>query len=378
VDIEVGINIQFIQEGENEMEHLPEVKAVWRRWEPRFIGAGVDFNTLLKLKAEIKDWTEWCQKWSERGADLEKFGDEAMERGHTLTAAESWSSAAVLFQFAGMYYINDMDQFYESHERKLKAFTKAAPYLNPQVERFEVPFKGATLACYLRLPTNGTKPPVVLFSNGFEGVKEESFQRTKRYLDRGMATITWDGPGRGEAWQDLPMSGDNGPPTAAIIDYLETRNDVDADRVGVSGPNRGGFAAVKAAAYDSRIKACGVASPGYDRRSVKWDDPYEIAFMLHLFHLNTEEELRERMMEQTDFTLEGEADKIRCPLLVVVGGKDEGTQYQGSLRLYEEAQGPKELVIIPDAERNGNNVPFKVRPRIADFMADQLSVRSGS
>jgi dipeptidyl aminopeptidase/acylaminoacyl peptidase len=359
------------------MEHLPQVEAVWRRWEPRFIGAGVDFNTMMKLKSEIQDWTEWCQKWCERGEDLEKFGDEALDRGHTLTAAESWSSAAVLYQFGGMYYINDMKQFHDSHERKLAAFTKATPYLDPPVERFEVPFKGVNLSCYLRLPEGIVKPPVVLFSNGFEGVKEDSHQRTQRYLARGMATITWDGPGRGETWPHLPMDGENGPPTAAIIDYLETRDDVDATRVGVSGPNRGGFAAVKAAAYDPRIKACGVASPGYDRRSVKWDDPYEVAFMLHLFHLDTEEELRERLMNQTDFTLEGDAEKIRCPLLVIVGGKDEGPQYKGSLRLYEEAQGPKELVVFPDAERNGNNVPFKVRPRIADFMADHLVAHPG-
>src|SRR4030065_44205 len=107
------------------MEHLPKVEAVWRRWEPRFIAAGVDFNTMMKLKNEIQDWTEWCTKWSERGADLEKLGDAAMDRGLPLSAAESWSSAAILYQFAGMYYINDMDQFHESHKRKLAAFAKA-------------------------------------------------------------------------------------------------------------------------------------------------------------------------------------------------------------------------------------------------------------
>jgi 2,6-dihydroxypseudooxynicotine hydrolase len=358
------------------MDQLPQVEAVWRRWEPRFIAAGTDYNIMLKLKSEIQDWTEWCQKWSEKAADLEIFGDEAMERGHIKTAALSWNAAAMLYQFGGMYYIYDMDQFYESHRKKLAAFAKAAPHFDPPVERFEVSYDGVQLACYLRVPKGVEKPPVVIFNNGFEGVKEELHQRTHWYLDRGLATLTWDGAGRGETWEHMPMSGHNGPLVAAIIDYLETRDDVDATRIGASGPNRGGFAGVKAAAYEPRIKALGVASPGYDRRVVKWDDPYEIAFMLHLFHLKTEEELRDRIMNQTDFTLEGEAENIKCPTLIIAGGQDAGPQYEGSVRLYNEVQGPKEWVVFPDAERNGNNVPYKVRPRLAVFMADSLGALS--
>lgn len=356
---------------------LPEIGKVWRRWEARFVAAGVDYNIMTKLKSEIDNWLDWCSAWCAKAADLESFGDEAMERGHTRTAAKSWETASVLYHFGGMFFISDMDQFHESHEKKLAAFAKASPYLDPPVERFEFPFNGLNLVGYLRLPKGVEKPPVVIFNNGFEGVKEESHQRTDRYLERGLATITWDGPGRGEAWPDLPMHGENGPPVAAMIDYLETRDDVDATRVGASGPNRGGFAGVKAAAYDERIKALAVASPGYDRRKYPhWEDPYEVAFMLHLFHLEDPDELRDRVMNQTDFTLEGQAEKIRCPSLIIAGGQDEGTHYKGSLRLYEEIQGYKEWVVFPDAERNGNNVPYKVRPRLADFIADHLGAGS--
>jgi len=150
------------------MDQLPQVEAVWRRWEPRFIAAGTDYNIMLKLKSEIQDWTEWCQKWSEKAADLEIFGDEAMERGHIKTAALSWNAAAMLYQFGGMYYIYDMDQFYESHRKKLAAFAKAVPHFDPPVERFEVSYDGVQLACYLRVPKGVEKPPVVIFNNGSE------------------------------------------------------------------------------------------------------------------------------------------------------------------------------------------------------------------
>ena len=106
------------------MEHKPKIEAVWRRWEARFVGAGVDFNVIKRFKSQIGDWDEWCKVWSAEAADREAFGDEAMARGHKLTAAEAWSSAAALYHFGGMYYINDMEQFDQAHRNKLNAFAK--------------------------------------------------------------------------------------------------------------------------------------------------------------------------------------------------------------------------------------------------------------
>jgi 2,6-dihydroxypseudooxynicotine hydrolase len=354
------------------MQHAPKVDAIWRRWGPRFIGAGVDYNIFMQLKGEIEDWLDWCQRWSEKAADLEEFGDEAMEKGYSHTAAESWLNAAILYHFGGMYFINDMEQFHAAHMKKLETFMRAAPLLDPPVERFEVPFEGVSLVGLLRRPEGVDNPPVVIFFNGFEGVKEESHQRTHRYLARGMATVTWDGPGRGEVWEHLPLTGESGPSTSAIIDYLEARGDVDASRIGVTGPNRGGFAAAKAAAYEPRIMACAVTNPGFDRRDVKWDDPYEVAFDMHLFHCSREDQLRDRMKHQKEFTLEGDAEKIRCSVLIVAGKDVEGRHARGTQRLFDEVQGPKQWVTFPRARITGNNVPYKIRPTIADFMAEEL------
>lgn len=44
-------------------------------------------------------------------------------------------------------------------------------------------------------------------------------------------------------------------------------------------------------------------------------------------------------------TLEGLAPKIRCPLLIVHGTKDFVPLDQAR-RIYEEASGPKELVVL--------------------------------
>ena len=349
----------------------PNVEKVWRRWEARFMGAGLDYNVLLRFKAEIKDWDDWCRVWSAEAADREAFGDEAMARGHKLTAAEAWSSAAMMYHFGGMYYICDRDQFNRAHENKLAAYAKAACYLQPSVERIEVPFDGMMLAGYLRRPSGISHPPVVILYNGFEGVKEESERRVSEFLARGLATLTWDGPGRGESWEQLPMTGNYGPPTKALIDYLETRPDIDAQHIGATGPNRGAFLAAKSAAYDNRIKALVATSAGYDRRGTDWEDAYQVAFDMQLFHVDSVEALRERL-NQKDLSLEGDAEKIMCSVLVIAGGRDEKSHFSGSQRFFNEVQGPKRWVVFPEGERNGNNVPFKVRPFTADFLADCL------
>jgi 2,6-dihydroxypseudooxynicotine hydrolase len=352
----------------------PSLARIWRRWEARFMGAGLDYNVLTRFKSTMQDWDDWCRVWSAEADDRMAFGDEAMARGHIITAADAWADAATMYHFGGMFFISDMEQFHTAHQKKLAAYKRAAPLLTPSAERVEIPFEGTILAGYLRRPLGVERPPVVLLVNGFEGVKEESERRTGELLARGLATFSWDGPGRGEAWERLPMTGNYGPATSAVIDYLETRDDVDAGRIGATGPNRGGFLAAKAAATDSRIRAIATTSPGYDRRGTDWDDSYQVAFDLHLFHLDSVEALRERL-DQPDLNMEGDAEKIHCPVLVIAGGRDSAEHLSGSERFFAELQGHKEWVVFPDGERNGNNVPFKVRPRAADFLADQLGAK---
>ena len=42
----------------------PEVAGVWRRWEPRFIAAGIDYNIVVRLKQTISDWAQFSPEWS--------------------------------------------------------------------------------------------------------------------------------------------------------------------------------------------------------------------------------------------------------------------------------------------------------------------------
>ena len=85
-----------------------------------------------------------------------------------------------------------------THKKAVDIYTKALPYLNPPGERVSIPYNGGTLYGNLRAPNGIKTPPVVILIMGLDSAKEEMFYNEQLFLDRGMATLTFDGPGQGE------------------------------------------------------------------------------------------------------------------------------------------------------------------------------------
>jgi 2,6-dihydroxypseudooxynicotine hydrolase len=190
-------------------------------------------------------------------------------------------------------------------------------------------------------------------------------------LRRGLATFTFDGPGQGETWDQGGMIVEFERATSAVIDYLERLESVDANRVGVYGPSLGGYLAPRSAACDPRIKACAAAGGMYDRSRVlsRLDDPFEYARLSHIYKVFDRDQLREINRAST---LEGLAERITCPLLIV-HGTDDFVPLESARRTYEEASGPKELVVIEGGNHVCNNRPFVYRSLVADFLAKHLT-----
>lgn len=74
--------------------------------------------------------------------------------------------------------------------------------------------------------------------------------------ERGYNVITVDLPGMGNtAAHGMKMEPAMEKPVSKVIDYLESRPDVDMDKLAVFGPSLGGYTVARAAAHDKRIKA---------------------------------------------------------------------------------------------------------------------------
>ena len=108
----------------------------------------------------------------------------------------------------------------------------------------------------------------------------------------------------------------------------------------------------------------------YDRTRVlnRLEDPFEFARVAHIWKVYDKQKLVDL---HSRCTLEGLAPKIRCPLLVVHGDKDFVPVEQAK-RIYDEASGPKEWLLLEGGNHVCNNMPFRYRPAIGDFLAKHL------
>ena len=62
--------------------------------------------------------------------------------------------------------------------------------------------------------------------------------------------LSLDGPGQGEISTKLPIRHDYEVAVSAAIDAMESRDDIDAARVGLIGVSLGGYYACRAAAFE--------------------------------------------------------------------------------------------------------------------------------
>ena len=224
----------------------------------------------------------------------------------------------------------------------------------------------------LRKPAGAAKPPVVIFCVGLDSTKEEMDFYETLLLDRGMATLPFDGPGQGEAEYTIPIRGDFEVPVKAVVDFIETRSDLDASRIGVMGVSLGGYYAARAAAFEKRLKACVSLSGPYSWVEV-FDARNELsreAFKVRS-HAQTMEEARK--VAQT-LTLEGAAKNITCPLYVVGGELDHLTPPHNAERIAAEASGPTVLNIVKGGNHVVNNRRYMYQTQMADWLAQQLGL----
>ncbi len=143
--------------------------------------------------------------------------------------------------------------------------------LSEKVEHTKVTFHnryGITLAADMYKPKGTTgKLPAIAVSGPFGAVKEQSSGLYAQTLaERGFLTIAFDPSFTGESGgepHNVASSDINTEDFSAAVDFLSTRDDVDAERIGILGICGWGGFAINAAAIDTRIKAT-VASTMYD------------------------------------------------------------------------------------------------------------------
>lgn len=347
------------------------VQAAVEHWAARIITAGVDYNDFVRTTGRIERWDEWLDAWSATAGEHLELAGEAEAAGHGRSAGEAYLHAAVCLHFAKFVWVIDAAAHRATTERAIAALYRAHRHLDPGAERVEVSLDGATLAANLRHPPQSSQPPpLVILIPGLDSTKEEFFQHENVFLDRGMATMSMDGPGQGESGFSLPIRADYEVAVAAFLDALTGREDLDLDRVGAAGVSLGGYYAPRAAAFEPRIRAVAAISGPYDFGE-SWDElpPLTREAFAVKSRASDDREARERAHA---LTLHGVASQISQPVLYVTGARDRIIPWEQTQRASRETRNGS-FVLYEEGSHVCSNIPYRCRPLVGDWMAERLA-----
>jgi dienelactone hydrolase len=347
----------------------PNLQAALAHWTPRMVANGVDYNDILATIARVRVWRDWCSEWMRTAARHEEIATAAEARDAPLSAAEAWTRAALCHHFGKFVCFEDMAAYRRAHQGTVADYARAAA-LNG-AERVAIPYRGSTLAGYLRRPPGVARAPVAWIICGLDSVKEEFAFFETLFHARGLATLCLDGPGQGEG-ESLPIEPAYETVAGAVCDWLAGRADVDGVRLGAVGISLGGYYAARVAALEPRLRAGASVGGPYDFGAVFDTAPLLTRQALQVrFHAPDLAQARERSRA---LTLDGIAGRIDRPFCIVFGAQDRLIPAAQAERLFAEIGGPdKRLEMFADGNHVCNNIPYAWRPLLADWLAGHLA-----
>ena len=342
---------------------------------PRILNSGVDYNDLMKIVQGSPADAEWSRRWEEYGALHEELGDTALRENRTRSAGEAFVRAAVYYHTGQSGNHSDAAEKARVQERQQAVYRKGMAYLDPPAEQISIPFGEIAFPGNLRRPSGVDKAPCVLLLAGADSTKEEFYTLENTFLQRGVGTFSFDGPGQSRTRAKMPYTADVESSVGAILDVLQETKGVDRERFGIWGRSLGGYGAPRSAALDPRIKACVSAGGFYDMHGI-WDRFPDVV------RINLGKVMGARTPEEAEelakgFTLAGLMPKVRCPFLVIHSHGDNVCPYEEGERMAREAAGPTEIRIFPEGDHACDNISYKVRPYTADWMAEKLGASAG-
>ncbi len=180
----------------------------------------------------IKDYDSWHSVWLELALRAE--------------AEKRWGDAASYYHGAEFYLPagDARNKLYDDFKRNWsKAVQGLAGY-----EQIEVPYPGGNLPGF-RLQAKGKEISTFVFHGGYDSFVEEFYAFLLPLTELGFTVIGFDGPGQGGALRQgifLDPHWEN--PAKAVLDYFDLKS------VDWLGASCGGYMAMRAAAFEPRIK----------------------------------------------------------------------------------------------------------------------------
>jgi dipeptidyl aminopeptidase/acylaminoacyl peptidase len=299
----------------------------------------------------------WYNEWNALAQRTEAAGRQSLAEHSSVTGRQRLFRASNYYRHADFFLPGTDERKRTNFIRASACFKDAAKLQLPKIETVQITCEGDIYDGYFCAPSNpkSGRWPAVLMLGGADSLAEELyFFGGSEVLERGIAVLLVDTPGRGSSvrLKKIYSRPDYEVPVKAAIDYLVSRPEVDPDRIGCVGVSMAGYYAPRGTAFEPRIKALVLWCACFDiledlyefyppiRRQIQW-----------ILGATSDKDARTKLK---DFNLKGIAQRITCPTLISHGDNDLLMNPAGARRLYDEIGSKDKLFKLWGGEDGGS------------------------
>jgi dienelactone hydrolase len=374
---------------------------------------GADLGEVIVTAQGIGDGDEraWCREWKATAERVHTLAEKSLAARHRVSAREALLRASNYYRTAEFYLREHPATDPEAKllsTRSRETFAAAAELFDSPVDAVTIPYEDTTLPGYLFLVDDSGAPrPMVIFNSGYDSTLEEAyFAIAAAAIRRGYNVLAFDGPGQGAVVreQGLPFRPDWEAVITPVVDFALSCPNVDRERLALFGYSLGGYLAARAAAFEHRLAAVVLNDGVRDVHSafqqsvapviMSWieegRDDVAVPVLAMLATTNTQirwalnngvwtlgaQNYADLVRKLRKYTLDGVADKITAPTLILDAANDQF--FKGQPEQVERAlvNAPTTLVTLTDAEGAGEHchmgAMFRAHQVIFDWLDETL------
>lgn len=333
---------------------------------------------------------EFMSAWRAVADQLHDQAVEAETAGHRRTAGSKYFRASVYVSQAERMQSAQSSTRNAEYERSVELLTRSFELLDQPTVKVDIPYSEANVehalpAYFHDASTAGHPTPVMILWNGLDSTKEMMVGSGFHHelAARGISTLMVDCPGSGEALRlrGLTARVDTEAWAAACVNWLEQRDGVRTDRIGLAGWSLGGYYAPRAAAFEKRLALCVAWGANHDwgavqkRRLDREGENPVPHYWEHVMWVWGETDVEEFIRMSAAVNLDGVVEQITVPFLIAHGEQDRQIPVAYAHRSHEQAvNSPKcELRVFTPSEGATEHIGLDHLPHVATYIADWVA-----
>jgi dipeptidyl aminopeptidase/acylaminoacyl peptidase len=330
------------------------------------------------------------ETWTRMGDKLAELAAEDEAAGRLLSAGDKLNRAATYYITAERMQAHGAEGRAALYTKFISTFQKGVRLSRENCGRIEIPYADAHISgLYVRAEGVQGRTPILVHINGLDSTKEMAYRvgLPQMLAKRGIASLIIDQPGTGEALRlhGLHAVYNSEVWASKVVDYLETRDDVDPRRIGLLGVSLGGYYCPRAVAFEPRFALGAVLGANHNwgelqkRRLANEGEMPVPHYWEHVRWVWGAKDMDEFMKLTEKIHLNGVLDRIKVPFLVTHGQADKQIPLEYAHQTYEQlVNSPKrELKIFTPREGGIQHSSFDNSANSGNYIADWVAENLG-